>query len=165
MAIYYGCDIPEELYYHPQHDVWVRFEADGTATLGMTDIAQALAGKLLYIRFKPVGKQVKAGQSLATIESAKWVGPFVALFAVEVLAVNEEAFAKDMLIANKDPYGAGWLVKVRPLQLESARAGLITGAAAVEHFERRIDDNQIRCYRCVDEPTSESSDSFDDRAA
>jgi glycine cleavage system H protein len=158
MAIYYGCDIPEELYYHPSHDLWICFEADDTAMLGMTDIAQALAGKLLYIRFKPVGKQVKAGQSLATIESAKWVGPFVAPFAAEVLAVNEEAFAKDMLIANKDPYGAGWLIKVRPLQPESARDGLITGAAAVEHFERRIRDNQIRCYRCVDETSSKQLD-------
>ena len=47
MAIYYGCDIPENLYYHPQHDSWIRFETDDTARLGMTDIAQTAAGKLL----------------------------------------------------------------------------------------------------------------------
>jgi len=149
MAIYYGCDIPEDLYYHPQYDSWVRFDADDTATLGMTDIAQTAAGKLLYIRFKSVGKQLKPGQSAATIESAKWVGPFVVPFEAEILAVNE-AFAHDILIANKDPYGAGWLVNVRLVAPESARDGLITGAAAVEHFEQRIRDNQIRCYRCVD---------------
>ena len=157
MAIYYGCDIPEELYYHPQHNSWIRFEADNTATLGMTDIAQTAAGKLLYIRFKPVGKRLKPGQSAATIESAKWVGPFVVPFEAEILAVNE-AFAHNILIANQDPYGAGWLVKVHLEAPESARDGLLTGAAAVEHFEKRIRDNQIRCYRCVEGTTSAESE-------
>lgn len=49
MAIYYGCDIPEDLYYHSEYDVWVRFEENDTATLGMVDVAQTAAGKLLYL--------------------------------------------------------------------------------------------------------------------
>ena len=61
MTLYYGCDIPEDLFYHPDYDCWVRFEADQTVTLGMTDIAQTLAGKLLHVRFKGVGRKVKAG--------------------------------------------------------------------------------------------------------
>jgi glycine cleavage system H protein len=95
---------------------------------------------------------VRQGQSLATIESAKWVGPFVAPFAAEIAATNEASFARDILSANKDPYGAGWLVRVRPLAPESARVDLITGDAAVEHFERRIRESQIHCFRCVDDP-------------
>ena len=94
-------------------------------------------------------------QSAATIESAKWVGPFVVPFASEVLAVNAEAFAADILIANKDPYEAGWLVQVRPLDPATATEGLLSGAAAVAHFQQRIRDNNIRCYRCVDEPMPE----------
>jgi glycine cleavage system H protein len=150
--IYYGCDIPEELYYQPEYDSWVRFEEDSEAILGMTDIAQTAAGKLLQIRFKSIGKKIKAGQSGATIESAKWVGPFRLPFEAEILETNEETFKKDILIANKDPYGQGWLLKVRLLQPETARVNLITGLEAVSHFQRRIEDNDIRCFRCVDDP-------------
>ncbi|NNJ13419.1 glycine cleavage system protein H [Chloroflexales bacterium ZM16-3] len=149
MAIYAGCDIPEELYYHPAHDLWVRLDSEDTATLGMSDIAQTAAGKLLYVRFKGVGKRVKPGQSAATIESAKWVGPFVVPFAAEIMAVNT-AYEQTLTLANTDPYGEGWLVKVRLLDPQAARAELITGAAAVAHFQQRIRDNQIRCYRCED---------------
>ena len=150
MALYYGCDIPEDLYYHPEYDSWVRFEADGTATLGMTDVAQTLAGKLLHIRFKPVGKTIKAGRVAATVESSKWVGPFVMPFDAETLATNEATFNNDLLAANKDPYGAGWLIKVRPLSLETARAGLLTGQDAVSFMEKKIETNSIRCFRCID---------------
>ena len=152
MITYFGCDIPEDLYYHPKYDSWVRFEEGDKATLGMTDIAQTVSGKLLYIRFKPLGKKVKAGRSAATIESAKWVGPFRMPFYGEILAANEAAFRQDLLIANKDPYGDGWLVKVRVLQPESARTSLLTGAEAVTFLKKKIKENEIRCFRCLDDP-------------
>lgn len=152
MTIYYGCDIPENLYYHPDYDSWVRFEDDDCATLGMTDVAQTSAGKLLQIRFKRPGGKLKAGRSAATIESAKWVGPFRLPFDAELLAINETAFRQDVLIANREPYGAGWLIRVRVLDPEAARASLITGETAVFHFRQKIEANEIRCYRCYDEP-------------
>ncbi len=148
--LYYGCDIPEDYYYHPDYDCWVRFEPDGTATMGMTDIAQTLAGKVLYLRFKRPGRKIKAGRSAATIESAKWVGPFVVPFDVELLETNERTFERDILIANKDPYGEGWLIKVRPADPEAARQSLITGQEAFEHFKKKIEANKINCFRCVD---------------
>jgi glycine cleavage system H protein len=150
MALYYGCDIPEGLYYHPEYDSWVRFETDGTATLGMTDVAQTMSGKLLHIQFKPVGKKIRAGRVAATIESGKWVGPFVMPFDAEILAINEETFANDILIANRDPYGAGWLIKVYLLNPEIARDGLLTGQEAVTFIQKKVDENGIRCFRCVD---------------
>lgn len=152
MAVYYGCAIPEDLFYHPEYDSWVRFGEADSATLGMTDIAQTAAGKLLHIRFQRIGKKVKAGRSAATIESAKWVGPFRVPFDSEILASNEEAFQQDVLIANRDPYEAGWLVKVRVLNPETARNTLITGAEAVAELQRKIDENEIRCFRCADAP-------------
>jgi glycine cleavage system H protein len=150
MALYYGCDIPEDLYYHPDYDSWVRFETDGTATLGMTDVAQTMSGKLLHIRFKSVGKIIKAGRVAATIESGKWVGPFIMPFDAKVLATNSATFDNDILIANRDPYGSGWLVKVHPLNPETAREGLHTGQYAINFIQKKIDANSIRCYRCVD---------------
>jgi len=152
MALYYGCEIPEDLYYHPEYDSWVRFEEEDRATLGMTDIAQTAAGKVLQIRFKAVGKKVREGRNAATIESAKWIGPFRMPFDGEILAANLEAFRQDVLVANKDPYGTGWLVKVRVLSPETAADALITGTDAVAEMQRKIDANDIRCFRCVDDP-------------
>ena len=150
MAVYYGCDIPEALYYHPEYNSWVRFEGDDTATLGMTDMAQTMSGKLLHIRFKAPGARIKAGRVAATIESGKWIGPFRMPFEAEILAANEEAFAADRLIADRDPYGAGWLFKVRLLEPAQARQGLISGQEAVDFFAQKITEMAIRCYRCIE---------------
>ncbi len=146
--IYYGCDIPEDLYYDVERDVWIRFEGE-IATLGMTDVAQTRCGKIAAIRFRPVGKQVAQGKALATIESAKWVGPFPAPFACEIVETNEAAFEKDILIANKEPYSQGWLVRVRLLNPEECRH-LVTGASAVAAYRARIEALQVRCFRCVE---------------
>ncbi|MFQ5922071.1 MAG: glycine cleavage system protein H [Anaerolineales bacterium] len=151
MALYYGCEIPEDLYYHPEIDFWMRFESNSSAAMGMTDIAQTLAGKLLSIRFKSVGKEVKSGRSAATIESSKWVGPFVVPFDAEIVETNEPAFSEDVLIANKDPYGRGWLVRVHMSQPEAVRSMLITGQEAVSHFQKKIEENDIRCFRCAED--------------
>ncbi len=148
--VYFGCELPEDLWYDTGRDLWVRFESDGTATLGMTDTAQTRGGKLVNITFRKVGKQLKPGQSAATIESAKWVGPFPMPFSAELLAVNEDAFRRDILIANRDPYGAGWLVRVRPTNLEAERGHLLTGEAAIAHYKTFIKDEGIKCYRCID---------------
>jgi glycine cleavage system H protein len=148
--IYYGCDIPEGLFFDFARDLWVRFESDGTATLGMTDTAQTRGGKLVNITFRKVGKLLKPGQSAATIESAKWVGPFPMPFSAELVGVNEAAFRQDILIANRDPYGAGWLVRVRPTNLEAERGHLLTGEAAAAKYKAFITDEEIKCYRCID---------------
>ncbi len=150
MAIYCGCDIPEDCYFDLERDVWVRFEGE-LAVLGMTDVAQTRGGKLVNISFKKPGRVVAQGKSAATIESAKWVGPFPMPFSGEIVATNEETFRRDILIANKDPYGAGWLVKLRPTNLESERGHLLTGAAAVEAYRKRIEELDVKCFRCVDE--------------
>jgi glycine cleavage system H protein len=150
MPVYYGCDIPADLHYDFERDLWVRFEGDGTATLGMTDTAQMRGGKLVNIQFKRVGKTLKQGQSAAIIESAKWVGPFPMPFGGEILAVNEAAFRQDILVANRDPYGAGWLVQVRPTDLEAERSHLLTGAEAFEQYRQRIVELGLKCFRCVD---------------
>ncbi len=152
MTLYYGCDIPEDLFYHPEYDSWVRFEDGNTATLGMTDLAQTAAGRLLFVQFKAIGKKIKAGRSAVTIESAKWVGPFRVPFYAEILETNEIAFRRDLLIANRDPYGEGWFVKVRVLEPDTARDSLVTGVDAVAILKNKIDENEIRCFRCLDDP-------------
>lgn len=150
MAVYRGCDLPEELCYDVERDVWARPEADGTVTLGMTDPAQTRCGKVVSVRFKAVGRRVARGQSLATIESAKWVGPFPAVVSGTIVATNEAAFREDILVANKDPYGRGWLVRVSPDQWEMESRDLLTGAAAIDGYRRRIEAAGINCMRCAE---------------
>ena len=147
--IYYACDIPEDLYYDIERDVWIRFE-DEIAVLGMTDVAQTRCGKFAAISFRNLGKKVAQGKTLATIESAKWVGPFPAPFSCEIVETNENGFAKDILLANKEPYTTGWLVKVRPTDLENERGHLVTGDQAVESYKERIKELKVNCLRCID---------------
>ena len=147
--IYYACDIPEDLYYDIERDVWIRFEGD-QAVLGMTDIAQTRCGKIAALSFRDVGRTVQQGKALATVESAKWVGPFPAPFSCEIVEVNHAAFARDILTANKDPYGAGWFVKVRPTNLAAERGHLVTGEQAFVRYKERIIALKINCLRCIE---------------
>jgi glycine cleavage system H protein len=147
--IFYACDIPEDLTYDIERDVWIRFDGN-VATLGLTDVAQTRCGKIAAISFRDVGKKVAQGKTLATIESAKWVGPFPAPFSCEIVETNEAGFARDILAANKEPYTTGWLVKVRPTNLENESSNLTTGDEAVERYKERIKELKINCLRCID---------------
>ncbi|MDR7392611.1 MAG: glycine cleavage system protein GcvH [Armatimonadota bacterium] len=149
MGVYRACEIPETLYYDVARDVWVRLEADGTVTLGMTDPAQAQAGRIVNLTFKPVGRLLRRGQSAAIVESAKWVGPFPTPLTGEVVAVNE-GFRRDPLLANKDPYGAGWLVRLRPTHLQEELRELLTGQEAFEAYARKIEERNVHCIRCAE---------------
>ena len=139
-------------------DVWARLERDGTVTLGMTDPAQTRCGKVVNVSFKRVGRRVAIGQSLATIESAKWVGPFPAPLSGVIAANNEAGFKADILAANRDPYGAGWLVRLQPAAWEAEGARLLTGPAAAERYRARIDEQKVNCMRCVPEPDGDVED-------
>jgi glycine cleavage system H protein len=144
---WYGCVVPDELLYDVENHVWVRFEGD-EAVLGMTDVAQTMCGKFVQLSWKQPGRSVTRGKSLVVIESAKWVGPFPSPFTGEIAATNAAAFETDILIANRDPYGAGWLVRVRPTNLDEERRHLVDGAEAFERYRRFIEENEIRCFRC-----------------
>ena len=147
--VWFGCVLPDDLLYDVEHHVWVRLE-DGDAVLGMTDVAQTLCGRFVHVTWKRAGKRVARGRPLAVIESAKWVGPFPSPFTGEIVEINEQAFAEDIALANRDPYGAGWLVRLRPARLEEELPGLLSGEAAFERYKDLIEEQGIHCYRCVD---------------
>ena len=99
---------------------------------------------------KAPGRRVKAGGSVATVESSKWVGPIHTPYAGEVVETNDPAFAADILTANRDPYGAGWLVRIAPTDLDNELDLLQDGAEAFELYRDFIDENEVRCFRCED---------------
>ncbi|QKT04385.1 glycine cleavage system protein GcvH [Ectothiorhodospiraceae bacterium 2226] len=133
-----GCNIPEDLMYNVENNVWVRKEGDGTVTVGMTSYACSLAGQIVSYTPKKVGKDVKKDKSCATVESGKWVGPVKAPVAGEVTAINDAVASKPGLI-NEDPYGDGWLVKMKPSDWDGESADLVTGSDALSAFESKMD--------------------------
>lgn len=138
MAQVRNCEIPEELMYSVENNVWVRKEEDGSITVGMTAYACSLAGEIVSYTPKKVGKEVKANKSAATVESGKWVGPLKAPVAGEVSAVNDAVSAKPGLI-NEDPYGEGWIVKLTPSDWDAESGELVTGDDALQAIEAKME--------------------------
>ncbi|MCO5315438.1 MAG: glycine cleavage system protein GcvH [Solirubrobacterales bacterium] len=116
---------PEDLKYHPEHD-WARIEGD-EAVLGVTWYAQDALGEVVFFEGPNVGDELKQGEPYAEVESVKSVSDVIAPLSGEVVAVNETlADAPESI--NADPYGSGWLVRIR--LADPAEAGSLMDAGA-----------------------------------
>jgi glycine cleavage system H protein len=107
--------IPEDLYYSEEHE-WVRLD-EGVATVGITDFAQEQLGDIVYVDLPEVGDKVEAGAVIGELESTKSVSDIYSPLAGEVIARND-ALEGNSEVINSDPYGEGWLIKVRPLDAD-----------------------------------------------
>src|SRR5881275_2086539 len=116
---------PDDLLYHSEHD-WVRLDGD-TATFGITWFAQDALGEVVFFDPPEVGTTVTKDESYAEVESVKAVSDVIAPLSGEIVEVNEGLGDKPESI-NTDPYGEGWMVKVR-LSDPSERDSLIDAAA------------------------------------
>lgn len=143
-----GCVVPDDLLYDVERHVWVR-QVDELAVLGMTDVAQTMGGRMVAVTWKRTGRLVERGKPLAAIESAKWVGPFPTPLTGELVEVNAASFDADIAVANRDPYGAGWLARLRPTRWEAERGNLLDGAAAFAWYRSFVQERDIRCFRCA----------------
>ncbi len=101
---------PDDLHYHPEHD-WARIEG-AEATFGITWFAQDALGEVVFVDPPQVGATVKKDEPYAEVESVKAVSEVISPLSGEIVAVNERLSDKPEAI-NDDPYGEGWLVKVR----------------------------------------------------
>ena len=101
---------PDDLRYHPEHD-WARIEGD-EATLGITWFAQDALGELVHFEPPEVGSTVAQGKPCGEVESVKAVSDVVAPLSGEVLEVNQKAVDEPETV-NEDPYGEGWLIRIR----------------------------------------------------
>jgi glycine cleavage system H protein len=114
--------VPEELQYTKSHE-WVRTEGD-TATIGITDHAQEELGDIVYVELPEEGATFEAGEPFGTVESVKAVSDLYTPVGGEVVEVNGALDASPEKI-NEDPYGEGWIVKLR---VSDARAGLLSAS-------------------------------------
>ncbi len=117
---------PAELKYAKSHE-WVKVEADGTVTIGITDHAQHALGDLVFVETPKVGRKLAAGESCAVVESVKAASDVYAPIAGEVIAVND-ALTSAPEVLNTDPYVGGWMWKMKPANVADA-AGLLDAAA------------------------------------
>ncbi|GGP75578.1 glycine cleavage system protein GcvH [Streptomyces melanogenes] len=118
-------NIPAELKYTDEHE-WVRTEADGTLTIGITDHAQNTLGDIVFLELPPVGKQVKAGDAIGVVESTKAASDLYTPVTGEIVAINADA-ADTPEEVNSDAYDA-WLFKIK-LAAGASTDGLLDAAA------------------------------------
>jgi glycine cleavage system H protein len=103
---------PDDLRYTPEHE-WVRVADEGTIVFGITHYAQDALGDIVYVSLPKPGTQITAGEACGEVESTKSVSDIYAPVSGEVLRVNSDLDGGPEA-ANTDPYGAGWMVEVRP---------------------------------------------------
>lgn len=126
---------PEDLLYHPEHD-WARFEADdpGLATFGITWFAQDALGEVVYFEPPEVGSKVTKDEAYCEVESVKAVSDVYAPMSGEIVEVNT-ALTDAPESINDDPYGEGWLVKVRLSDADAEREQLLPQADYVASLQ------------------------------
>ncbi|MBX6420068.1 MAG: glycine cleavage system protein GcvH [Nevskia sp.] len=117
--------IPGELKYAKTHE-WVKPLPGGEALVGITDHAQQALGDLVFVELPKPGRQVSAGEACAVVESVKAASDVYAPIAGEILEINA-ALAEAPELLNQDPYGKGWMWKMRPAQAQDL-AGLLDAA-------------------------------------
>ena len=105
-------NIPNDLQYTEEHE-YLRKSKDGSVEIGITDYAQGELGDVVYVELPKVGAKFSKHDVFGTIEAVKAVSELFAPIAGEVVAINER-LDKEPALVNSDPYGAGWMIKVKP---------------------------------------------------
>lgn len=138
-----GCEIPEDLHYLVEKHVWARPEGE-VVVVGLTDVAQNLAKGIISVTTKRAGKSLAKGKSIGTVESSKWVGPVPAPVGGEIAEVNA-ALSADPGLLNRDPYGEGWIAKLRPDDWAGESSDLVTGPDGVAVYRAFLKQEGISC--------------------
>jgi glycine cleavage system H protein len=123
---------PEDLLYHAEHD-WARVDGD-VATIGITWYAQDALGEVVFFDPPAVGSTLTQGDAYAEVESVKAVSDVIAPLSGEIVEVNERLGDTPEAI-NQDPYGDGWMVRVRLSDLEGERTALLDRDSYVETLQ------------------------------
>lgn len=124
--------VPAELKYTKEHEWVSELTAEGTVRIGVTDHAQESLGDVVYVDLPEVGESLEAEATFGEIESTKSVSDLFAPISGEVVAVNEDLDGAPETV-NSDPYGAGWLIEVRP-----ADAADLDGLLSAADYEAEI---------------------------
>jgi glycine cleavage system H protein len=131
-----GYNMPDDIYYH-EENTWAKVEQDGTVRVGMNDFYQKQSGDITYIDLPFDGDTVAQGETCGKLQSSKWVGKLIAPVSGEIIEINSE-LENDSRLINKDAYGSGWIMLIKPSNLDEELKNLVHGSDALKKF---IDDN------------------------
>ena len=124
--------IPDDLFYSKEHE-WLRLEADGVATIGITDHAQQELGDIVYVELPAPDTPLGADEAMGSVESVKAVSEIFCPVAGTVIETNESLESAPERV-NADPYGAGWLIRIRPEDPDAPAADLLSAADYQNHL-------------------------------
>ena len=130
-----GYDVPEGLYYTKDFE-WLKIEGD-KVRMGITDYAQKQLREIVYVELPSSGATVKQNEPYGTVESVKSVSDLVAAVSGTIEEVNAEVQEKPEIL-NQDPYGKGWLLVVKPSNLQAELANLMDINQAVEWYKSLV---------------------------
>ena len=119
-------NVPAELLYTKSHE-WLRALPDGSVEIGITEHAQDALGDLVFVEVPEAGRTVKADEACAVVESVKAASDVYAPLSGEIVAGNPQLAAQPEVV-NTQPYGAGWLMRLKPAAGALAAAQLLTAA-------------------------------------
>jgi glycine cleavage system H protein len=120
-----GYNLPDELYYTKDH-TWAKIEANGSVTAGLDAFGTKAAGNIEFIDLPLADDEFEAGEAFGSLESAKWVGGLLMPVSGTIIDVNEDV-EDHLAVLKEDPYGEGWLIKIKPTNLKDDLKGLIHG--------------------------------------
>jgi glycine cleavage system H protein len=133
---------PQDLSYAKTHE-WVRADGD-EVTIGISDYAQQALGDVVFVELPEVGRQLSAGDMFGVVESVKAASDVYAPISGEVTAINEALLDAPETL-NTDPYGQGWMLKLRPSDLDAERGNLLAAAA----YEQPVEDEASKHFLIV----------------
>jgi len=140
------CEFPDDRLYDLDTNVWIRIDEKKIATLGITSVRAALAGKLKQVKFKPIGTLLERGRSVATIESIKYFGAVRTPITGKLIEVNS-ALESNGKIASDHPYDEGWFVRIQPSHLDEEIQTLIQPRTNEENIRSQIREFRVRCFK------------------
>ena len=132
-----GYKLPDELYYTKDH-TWARVEDNGTVTVGMDAFGAKVAGNIEFIDLPMEEDEFESGEAFGSLESAKWVGGLLMPVGGTVIAVNEK-IEDELNLLSEDPYGEGWIIKIKPSNLKDDLKALVHGDGVGPWLKKEIE--------------------------
>lgn len=139
------CEFPDDAFYDVENDVWLKEIPNGNATLGITSVLSFLAGHIQKLDLKTENFQVHAGQSIGTIETAKYFGAIRSPISAKIAKFNLEV-QRDPGLVNSKPYEEGWIAELAEFD-QRALASLAKGSEASRKLEARIAELKVKCFK------------------
>jgi len=132
-----GYKLPDELYYTKDH-TWAKIEDNGSVTAGLDAYGTKAAGNIEFIDLPMKDDEFEAGEAFGSLESAKWVGGLLMPVTGTITDVNE-GVEDHLAVLKEDPYGEGWLIKIKPINLKDDLKGLIHGLDVGPWIKKEIE--------------------------